>query len=246
MIVGWRLHPPYFPLLEGSKSNEFWNVSANAIQSEENPGLMCLGVYPGTTAQVGAQVTTAVCNPADPAQALSYSSTTGLVTHAPSGLCLDASTPSSWCSLPPQNGWLVCDTTAAIDARSADIVSRLSLADKIQALGTGTPALSSVGLPSYNWCAGGRWVGAGELADASCLRCCCCRWSEATHGISHVSYTPTTPYASNTGLPITTGASFNRSLWSATANQIAREARAFMNQGNAYATYWAPVINLVR
>lgn len=59
-------------------------------------------------------------------------------------------------------------------------------------------------------------------------------------------YTAETPFASNTALPITTGCAFNRSLWRATGNQIGREARAFMNAGNAYSTYWAPVINLVR
>ena len=30
----------------------------------------------------------------------------------------------------------------------------------------------------------------------------------------------------------------------ATGNQIGREGRAFLNQGNADATFWAPVINL--
>jgi beta-glucosidase-like glycosyl hydrolase len=55
-----------------------------------------------------------------------------------------------------------------------------------------------------------------------------------------------TPWASNTILPITASCSFNRSLWTATGNQIGREARAFMNVGHADSTYWAPVINIVR
>ena len=71
-------------------------------------------------------------------------------------------------------------------------------------------------------------------------------WSEATHGISHVSYTPTLPAASNTALPITTSCSFNRSLWKATGNQIGREGRVFQNAGQSFSTYWAPVINIVR
>jgi beta-glucosidase-like glycosyl hydrolase len=40
--------------------------------------------------------------------------------------------------------------------------------------------------------------------------------------------------------------SFNRSLWKATGNQIGREARALMNVGLSYSTFWAPVINLAR
>ena len=73
-------------------------------------------------------------------------------------------------------------------------------------------------------------------------------WSEATHGLSGpgVHHNAALPGGSNTALPITTSCSFNRSLWHATGNQIGREARAFMNAGNAYGTYWAPVINIVR
>lgn len=134
----------------------------------------------------------------------------------------DSSSAGAWCAQAPQQSWTVCNPNAPLDARAADIVSHLSTEDKIAALGTGQPQLKSIGLPPYNW------------------------WSEATHGISHVIYTPEEPFASNTALPITTSCSFNRSLWFATGNLIGREARAFMNKGNAYSTYWAPVINIVR
>jgi beta-glucosidase-like glycosyl hydrolase len=40
--------------------------------------------------------------------------------------------------------------------------------------------------------------------------------------------------------------SFNRTLWTLTGRQIGREARAMMNVGTAYSTFWAPVINLAR
>lgn len=40
--------------------------------------------------------------------------------------------------------------------------------------------------------------------------------------------------------------SFNRSLWKLVGRQIGREARAAMNVGNAFSTFWAPVINLAR
>ena len=40
--------------------------------------------------------------------------------------------------------------------------------------------------------------------------------------------------------------SFNRSLWTVTGRQIGREARAMMNAGNGYSSFWAPVINLAR
>ena len=57
----------------------------------------------------------------------------------------------NWCAQAPQNSWTVCDSTAALDARSADIVSRLTVDDKILSLVTATKALNSVGLPAYQW-----------------------------------------------------------------------------------------------
>jgi len=132
--------------------------------------------------------------------------------------------PVAFCTVGDHATWTVCDSSASLDSRAADIVSRLSLEDKISSLDTGTPALSSVGLPGYQW------------------------WSEATHGVSGpgTSWSSSLPGASNTALPITTSCSFNRSLWWATGNHIAREARAFRNAGQGAATYWTPVINIVR
>ena len=79
-------------------------------------------------------------------------------------------------------------------------------------------------------------------------------WSEATHGVSHYYGAPeethgkdtTTEYMTNFPFPITTAMSFNRSLWHATGAQIGREARAAMNVGNAYSTFWTPVVNMAR
>ena len=127
--------------------------------------------------------------------------------------------PTPWCAAPPQSAWPVCDPTQGLDARAADIVGRLSGADKISGLITHSPALGSVGLPAYQW------------------------WSEATHGLGGpgVLHSPDYPGASNTALPITTSCSFNRTLWGATGNLIGREARAYINAGLAGSTFWTPV-----
>jgi hypothetical protein len=100
-----------------------------------------------------------------------------------------------------QSGWPFCDATVGLDDRAADIVSRLSLADKITATVSASAYLPSVGLPPYQW------------------------WSEATHGISGpgVHHNGSLPGATNTALPILTSCSFNRTLWHATGNAIARE-----------------------
>ncbi|CAE7387994.1 BXL6 [Symbiodinium necroappetens] len=111
-----------------------------------------------------------------------------------------------------------CNSSLAIDERVADAVKRMTLQEKIGALGTDTPAISSLGLPRYNW------------------------WSEASSGVADAGNLQTTKFP----YPITTGMSFNRSLWTMVGRQIGREARAAMNVGQAFSSFWAPVINLAR
>eukprot|EP00966_Prymnesium_polylepis_P180525 4181003-Prymnesium_polylepis.1 len=79
----------------------------------------------------------------------------------------------------------------------------MTLAEKIANLDTEAPAISSLGLNSYNW------------------------WSEATHGLSHVNDSGKTPASTNFAFPITTAASFNRTLWRATGAAISRTLLGF-------------------
>ena len=147
---------------------------------------------------------------------LSITTTTAFAANTPhlNNPCLDTTKP--YAKMP----W--CDPTLPVDKRVKDMIDRMTIAEKIDALDTAEKPIASLGLVPYNW------------------------WSEATHGISHVSNGPKTPYETNFAFPITTAMAFNRSLWKATGAQIGREARAFMNQGDAWSTYWAPVINLAR
>jgi beta-glucosidase-like glycosyl hydrolase len=115
-----------------------------------------------------------------------------------------------------------CNASLTIDARISDIISHLSVKDKIQLMNQNGPPLPQLGLPLYHW------------------------WEEATHGISPPRNSAETPYETNFAFPITTAMSFNRTMWKKTGEQIAREARAFMNAGNEYSTFWAPVVNLAR
>jgi hypothetical protein len=77
-----------------------------------------------------------------------------------------------------------------------------------------------------------------------------CKSRPNTEGIASGEHgarnTEKEPAQTNFPFPITTGMSFNRSLWQNTGAQIGRESRAFMNEGNAFSTFWAPVINLAR
>jgi pre-mRNA-splicing factor SYF2/beta-D-xylosidase 4 len=115
-----------------------------------------------------------------------------------------------------------CNASLPIDVRVQDAVFRMTLAEKIANMATYGAPIPSLGLRRYNW------------------------WSEATHGLKYVQNDDRTPYESNFAMPITTAMSFNRSLWLKTGRQIGQEARAFMNAGNAFSTFWAPVINIAR
>lgn len=121
-----------------------------------------------------------------------------------------------------------CDASLSLDARVKDLLGHLSLDEKISQLttgngvngGTGNNALGRLHIPAYDW------------------------WSEGTHGVEG-SYNA--PPHTDFPFPITTAMAFNRSLWSATAQHIAREARAEYNEQRFDGlTYWAPVVNLAR
>lgn len=86
-----------------------------------------------------------------------------------------------------------CDTRLPIDRRVDDLVSRMTVAEKISQLGDQSPAIPRLGVPAYQW------------------------WSEALHGISnqgrgiHLDG----PLTAATSFPqvILTAASFNPHLW---------------------------------
>ena len=116
-----------------------------------------------------------------------------------------------------------CDATLPITDRVQDALARMTMAEKAGMLDNNSPPIAALGVPAYNW------------------------WSEASSGVANeVNHrgqnTSTTKFA----FPITTAMSFNRTLWALTGRQIGREARAMMNVGTAYSTFWAPVINLAR
>jgi beta-glucosidase-like glycosyl hydrolase len=115
-----------------------------------------------------------------------------------------------------------CNSSLPIAERVEDVISRLTLDEKIANLGN-VAAAPSIGITEpYNW------------------------GSEATHGLASARCNGETPFVTNFAFPITTAMSFNRTLWYKTGSHIGREARAMMNAGNSYSTFWAPVINLAR
>ena len=120
---------------------------------------------------------------------------------------------------------IFCDPTQPFAARARDLVSKLTLAEKVSQLSNGKPPqpIPRLGIPAYEW------------------------WGEASHGIAtsaSVTFRPPTPSATSFPEQIGTAASFDAELFGMIGEAIGKEARAMMNAGNAGGTFWAPNINV--
>jgi beta-glucosidase len=116
------------------------------------------------------------------------------------------------------------DPSVATDKRVDDLVSRMTLEEKVLQMQHTAPAISRLGIPSYDW------------------------WSEALHGIARSGYATVFPQA------IGMAATWDTPLVHREAEVIATETRAKYNQaqreGNHSIFYgltlWSPNINIFR
>ncbi|EXC72717.1 putative beta-D-xylosidase 5 [Morus notabilis] len=129
-------------------------------------------------------------------------------------------------SFPQASQFPFCDTSLSYDIRAKDIISRLTLQEKVQQLVSGSAGISRLGVPSYEW------------------------WSEALHGVSNVgpgtTFNATVPGATSFPAVILSAAAFNASLWYKMGQAVSTEARAMYNAGLAGLTYWSPNVNVFR
>ncbi|KAI4375104.1 hypothetical protein MLD38_013014 [Melastoma candidum] len=130
-------------------------------------------------------------------------------------------------SFEPTRSLPFCQTSLPIDARSRDLVSRLTLDEKISQLGNAAPSIPRLGIPAYEW------------------------WSESLHGVSSVGrgvyLNMTIMGATSFPQVILAAASFDEDIWYRIGRAIGTEARAVYNAGQAAGmTFWAPNINVFR
>ena len=118
------------------------------------------------------------------------------------------------------------NTTLSNEDRAKDLVSRLTLQEKVQQLVNSATGISRLGVPQYEW------------------------WSEALHGVSYVgpgtSFNATVPGATSFPAVILSAASFNKTLWYKMGQTVSTEARAMYNVGLSGLTYWSPNVNVFR
>lgn len=131
---------------------------------------------------------------------------------------------SATLSLKAQESFPFKDYRQPIEKRIDDLISRLTLEEKISLTGYNSPAVPGLGIPAYNW------------------------WNEALHGVARAGLATVFPQA------IAMAATFNDSLLFEVADVISTEARAKYNLSTGMGrhmqymglTFWSPNINIFR
>lgn len=116
------------------------------------------------------------------------------------------------------------DLDRSFEERADDLISRLTLEEKVAQLGNNAPAIPRLGVPAYDW------------------------WNEALHGVARAGQATVFPQA------IGLAATFDPKLMHEVATAISDEARAkhheFVRRGlrGRYQglTFWSPNINIFR
>ncbi|MGV8094792.1 MAG: hypothetical protein AB2L24_23305 [Mangrovibacterium sp.] len=116
------------------------------------------------------------------------------------------------------------DPSLSMEKRVDNLVSQLTIGEKIDQLLYQAPAIDRLGIPKYNW------------------------WNECLHGVARAGYATVFPQS------ISIAASWNKSLIYDVASAISDEARAkhheFVRRGERGIyqglTFWSPNINIFR
>ena len=116
------------------------------------------------------------------------------------------------------------DESLSFEERAKDLVSRMTLEEKVTQMLHGSPAIPRLGIPAYNW------------------------WNEALHGVARAGVATVFPQA------IGMAATFDEDLIYKTADIISTEGRAKYHESSRKGdrdiykglTFWSPNINIFR
>uniref|UniRef100_A0ACD6A2N5 Uncharacterized protein n=1 Tax=Avena sativa TaxID=4498 RepID=A0ACD6A2N5_AVESA len=124
-------------------------------------------------------------------------------------------------------GYAFCDAALPAAQRAADLVARMTTAEKVSQLGDEAAGVPRLGVPPYKW------------------------WSEALHGLATsgkgLHFNGAVRSATSFPQVSLTAAAFDEDLWFRIGQAIGREARALYNLGQAEGlTMWSPNVNIYR
>lgn len=108
------------------------------------------------------------------------------------------------------------DITLPVDVRAKDLISKMTLSEKISQLGHKSAAVSRLGVKSYNY------------------------WTEGLHGVARQGLATSFPQ------PYGLAATWDSTLIYNIATVISDEARVKNNTSGLGLTYWCPVVNMDR
>ncbi|HEX5603883.1 MAG TPA: glycoside hydrolase family 3 N-terminal domain-containing protein, partial [Pyrinomonadaceae bacterium] len=140
-------------------------------------------------------------------------------------LCLIViSSPATTQEAKPDSGAPYLNPALGLDQRVDDLISRLTLEEKVSQMMNAAPAIPRVGIPQYDW------------------------WNEALHGVAFSGVATVFPQA------IGLGATFDPPLVNRVATVISDEARAKYHEAQRHGnynrfyglTFWSPNINIFR
>ena len=129
------------------------------------------------------------------------------------------------CKSGPLSTFPICNQSFPTRVRAADLISRMTTAEKITQLVRDAAAIPRLNLSAFSWA------------------------SEALHGLASsdaVKFGGDLPAATSFPMPINLGASFDLPLIHRAAGVISTEGRAFNNEGRSSLGFFTPNINIFR
>ncbi|KAH3767627.1 beta-D-xylosidase 2 [Pelomyxa schiedti] len=149
-----------------------------------------------------------------------YDATNNFFISKWSGLCLRVGMePVPTCQDAPLNTYTYCNPYLPVGQRVDDLISRMTLEEKMGQMVNSAPPISHLGIPAYDW------------------------WTECLHGIL-TSCGTNCPTSFPEGPAL--GATFNMSGILEMMQAVSTEGRSLHNEGIGGLDYWGPNINLIR
>eukprot|EP00760_Papus_ankaliazontas_P031037 PhM_4_TR5169/c3_g1_i1/m.79927 len=207
-----------------SHQNQEWNQKDDTYVSVMSQN--CLGVSSGAK---GAMLQLTDCSSGNAAWTMLPGSKPNTARFQLKGtnFCARAGAPFSGnpCQTDAFKSMIFCNVSKTLDERVNNVISLLSLQDKVNLLGYMAQYAFGAGISPYVW------------------------WGEALHGVAFspsVTFSGALQNATSFAQVGLTGATFDADLFARIGKAVGREGRVFNNNNQAGLTFWTPNVNIFR